>query len=42
MRRMHGLRDLPTIDERPLSADVAAVIAQLRQRLDLKDQEIEL
>lgn len=38
---MHGLHDLPPIDELQLSAEVAAVIAQLRQRLELKDQEIE-
>jgi transposase len=41
MRRMHGLRDLPTLDEQQLSAEVAAVIVQLRQRLELKDQQIE-
>jgi transposase len=38
---MHGLHDLPSIDEQQLSAEVAGVIAQLRQRLELKDQEID-
>jgi transposase len=38
---MHGLNDLPTIDEQQLSADVAAVIAQWRQRIEQQAQQID-
>jgi transposase len=41
MRRMHGLRDLPSIDEQQLPAEVAAVITQLRQRIERDAREIE-
>lgn len=41
MRFMQGMQDLPPIDEQRLPADVAALIAGLRQRLDHKEQEVQ-
>jgi transposase len=37
---MHGLHDLPTIDEQQLPVEVAAVIAQWRQRIEQHAHEI--
>ena len=41
MQRMLGPHDQPSIDEQQLSADVVAVIAQLRQCIERKDSELQ-